>query len=104
MENLIIPRGDYGFVLGFTVLDSKGIPYDLTDYTIKFKVWRPGFPGVLAVNGACNAVSAPDGTCSYAVANGDFNFVGTYSFELELTKAGKVESTVTRTLLVTESH
>ena len=103
MADLIIPEGDSGFDLSFTVLDSAGNPYNLLGYTIKFKVWKPGFPSVLVVNGTCNIVSATDGTCTYTIAEGDFAVAGDYLFELELTKTGVTESTVTKKLVVTES-
>ena len=103
MAGLIVPKGDYGFDLNFTVRDSDGDAYNLTGYTIKLKVWSPNNPSILMVNGTCSILVAASGTCKYTVANGDFNSVGNYLFELELTKTGVVESTKTQTLFVTES-
>ena len=104
MADLIVPKGDSGFNLQFTILDANGDPYNLLGYTIKFKVWKPSFSSVLVVNGSCDIEGdAANGVCTYAVAEGNFATVGTYSFELELTKVGAIESTITKTLLVTES-
>ena len=103
MADLTIPKGDYGYYLNFTVQDSDGDAYDLTGYTIKFKVWKPNFSGTLLVDGTCDIVVAASGTCKYLVVSGNFAVVDIYKFELELTKSGVVESTISKDLKVTES-
>lgn len=103
MANLTIPKADKGFYLSFTVTDSAGTAYNLTDYTIKLKVWNTGRPGTLIVDGTCAIVVAASGTCRYSVAATDFTLKGTYSAELELTKTDIIESTRMFTIEVTES-
>lgn len=100
---LEIPKGDYGFYINFTVYDNDDSVYDLTDYTLKFKVWTTTYPNTLVVNGDVSAVSATSGTCRYLVADGDFDTPGIYRGELELTKASVVESTKYIDIEVTES-
>jgi hypothetical protein len=103
MADLTIPKGDYGYYINFTVQDSDGNAYDLTDYTIKWKVWAKGSPNNLLLNGSCSIVTAGSGTCRYAITSTDFNTKGLYNFELELTQSGIEESTRTYELEVTES-
>jgi len=103
MADLTIPKGDYGFLLAFTVQKDDGTAYDLTDYTIKLKVWTMGTPANLIVDAICTPNVPADGTCYYIIQSGDFDTVGNYLLELELTKAGVVESTRYYTLEVKES-
>lgn len=102
MATLTVPQSDYGFTLSFTIQDSTGAAYNLTGYTIKLKVWRPG-NSTLLVDGTCSIVVAANGTCNYTVASGDFALPGTYYAELQLTQAGVQESTQQFTLVVQES-
>lgn len=89
--------------LSFTVKDAAGNAFDLTGYTITFKMWRKGIPGTLVVSGTGAIVNATAGTCKYTVASGDFNTVGLYSAEVELTKTGVVQSVEVFDLEVKES-
>ena len=102
-ENITIPKGDYGFNLAFTVTDSGGTAYNLTGYTITLKVWKASAPGKLLLEGVGDITVAASGTCYYTVASGDFDTLGTYVYELELTKTGVVESAQTGTLTVIPS-
>ena len=103
MADLIIPKDDYGYNLAFTVVDSDGDAYNLSGYTITLKVWKPGTPGTLVVEGSCDITVAASGTCTYTIADGDFDTDAQYKMELELTKTGKVESTKNYDILVESS-
>ena len=103
MTTIYIPSSDAGFNLAFTIKSADGNVYNLTGYTIKLKVWRVGQPGLLLLNGSCDIDSAPDGTCHYTITASDFTSVGTFKAELELTKAGVIESTKTFGIEVMES-
>jgi len=103
MSDLTVPKGDKGFNLSFTVHDSDGDVYDLTDYTVTLKAWKSGVPGALVVNEACNVTNASLGTCTYSVNAADFGSVASYKMELELTKSGVIESTENYDLRVEES-
>ena len=100
MEKITIPKGDKGFNIAFTVKDSDGNAYVLTDYTITLKVWVQGAPATLLLSGACVIDDANLGTCHYVVAAGAFDTVGRYHAEVELTKTGVVESTQTFEIIV----
>ncbi len=101
--NLTVPKNDKGYYLSFTVKDSAGDAYNLTDYTIKLKVWSAGSPSTLIVDGTCSIVVAASGTCRYLVTATDFTVKGLYSAELELTKTDVIESTTAFTIEVKES-
>jgi hypothetical protein len=103
MADMTVPKNDKGYYLSWTVKDSAGDAYNLTDYTIKLKVWSAGRPGTLIVDGTCNIVVAASGTCRYLVTATDFTLKGTHSAELELTKTDVAESTRMFTIEVTES-
>lgn len=103
MADLTIPKGDKGFYLVFTVQDSSGTAYDLTDYTITVKVWKAGDSSNLIVNSAAAILVAASGTCRYSVSATDFTAKGLYRLELELTKTGVIESTKSYTIEVAES-
>ena len=103
MADLTVAQNDKGYYLNFTVLANDGTAFNLTGYTIKLKVWKPDFPSALLVDGSCTIVVAASGTCKYLIVDGDFPDVDDYVFELELTQANVVESTIAKTLTVTES-
>ncbi len=103
MYDLEIAKGDKGYDINFTVKTAAGAVYVLTGYTVNLKVWPPASPGDPIVDGACVIDEALNGTCHYVIASGDFDKIGIYSGELELTKAGVVESTATFTVIVRES-
>lgn len=103
MTKVYIPVNDKGFNLNFTVKDATGTAYNLTDYTIKLKVWKVSNPGTLLVTGTCVIVIAANGTCYYNVAASDFTSIGSFKAELELTKTGVIESTQSFDIEVMES-
>lgn len=104
MATLTIPQNDKGYYENFIVQNDDGTPFNLTGYTITFKVWSPGRQEPLLVSGAVSIVAAAAGTCRYPIAATDFPTVGIYNMELECTQSGLIESTKKGyTLEVTES-
>jgi hypothetical protein len=103
MVDISLPRGDYGYTLEFTVLDSAGTAIDLTTYDVTLKVWRGSLIAPLIINGACVKTVPASGVCTYELALGDLATPGLYNVELELTRAGAIESTKTYTLEITNS-
>lgn len=93
MADIEIPKGDKGFDLDFTVTDSSGSAYNLSGYTVKLKVWTLGISGKLLLTGSCNITDAVSGTCTYPVVVTDFDLIGKYRAEIELTKTDTIEST-----------
>ena len=111
-----VTQGSYGYSLNFTVEDSDGNVKDLTDYTINFKVWKKD--GTVKVDGACVIDAVALGTCHYTVQSGDFDTLddilyvtedgitkktSEYYAELELTKTGILENTISDMLRIYES-
>ena len=96
-----IPKGTYGVNLHFVVYDNDGTVHDLTDLTVTFKVWKQGQTAI--VSGTCTIDVAASGTCHYTIADGDFDTVGQYLWELELTKADYRNNTEPGPFKVTES-
>jgi hypothetical protein len=108
---IVVKAGDYGYPLNFVIYNPKDSTHsapwlkDVTTYTGKFKVWKPGTPDQPLVEGACTKLLGTDGIMIYTVLTGDFDKadVGNWEAEVELTKSGVVESTLTTTLVVEES-
>lgn len=82
-----IKKGNYGIDLEFEVKNPDGTPFDLTGYTVTLKVWKPG-KATLSLSATCEIIDAANGKCRYTVKEGDFQEVGDFYAELELTKAG----------------
>ena len=102
-ENVYIPKGDYGFNLAFTLYDSSGDVFNPTGYTVTLKVWTYDVPSTLLLSGTGGITDAANGKVYYTIASGDFNTEGEFIGEIELTKAGAVESFRTHKIHVTES-
>lgn len=102
-SDITVSVGDKGYNLDFDVQKSDGSVYDLTDYTVTLKVWYKYSSGTLLMSGACSIDDAPNGDCHYTLQAGDFDVVGDFLWELELTKTGVIESTRYGTLRVEES-
>ena len=99
----VIPKGDKGYNLAFTVTDNLGTVKNISAYTIKLKMWAPGVPGTLIINGACVIDSGANGTCHYVIGATDMVTAGRYQAELELTSTGIIESTEPFTIVIKES-
>ncbi|MFA5429844.1 MAG: BppU family phage baseplate upper protein [Candidatus Omnitrophota bacterium] len=104
MKDITIPQGDFGYAIDFTLTDAAKNVYNPTGYTVKFKVWEAGTPGVLIVEGDCVIVDAAAGIVRYYILDGDLATAGEYEGEIELSKAGiAVESFKGFKVIVTES-
>ena len=96
-----VKKGKYGFDIPFLVQDADGKAFDLTGYTVTFKVWDSS--DTLIVNSACTIDDAVNGKCHYTVQSGDFATAGTFTAELNLTKTGEDFSTMSTTVTVYDS-
>ncbi len=82
-------KDDFGFNLCFTVRNkTDGLAFDLDGYTIKFYMWLPSATSSKVDSGVCNPDPAILGGCEYPVQAVDFDTIGSYNWELILTKAG----------------
>ena len=103
MVKLTIPKGDTGYDQPFVVQNADGTVFDLGEYTITLKVWAYRIPGTLKINQACTPDDVDAGTCHYTVQDGDFDTVGRFTAELELTRNGVKVSTEPFRITVQES-
>jgi len=102
-ENIYIPKGDYGYNIAFTLYDASGDVFDPTGYTVTLKVWTYDTPSTLLLSGVGGITDATNGKVYYTLVDGDFDTEGVFIGEIELTKAGAVESFRTHVINVTES-
>ena len=105
MADMTVPRGDYGQPYPFTVNNPDGTPFDITSYTINFKMWKGGIPEVLVTSGVCSVIADPDNNkCQFTPGINDFVIkTGNYNGELEFIDTGVKISTISFTVEVTES-
>jgi len=73
-----------GKTKAFHVVDEDGDNVDLTGYTVKLRIWRPGSTA-LKVNKSGTIVNAEGGTCTYTLASGDLDETGDFRFSIVLT-------------------
>lgn len=90
MADIELIRNDVGFDIEFEINDADGVDVNLTDSTIKFKMWKPGV-ATCKINGSCTITDASKGECKYTVLTDDLNTAGNYDAELEITyTSGKI--------------
>ena len=99
---VIVKKGGYGYNIRFTVTDAAGTAVDITDYTLKMKIWPEYAPAALwTLTGTIH--HGPSGLVDFAVTTSDFDIAGVYLGEVEMTKAGVVENGDTFQVIVKES-
>ena len=84
-------QGDFGFNLNFTLKDADGDAIDLTNATsVDFKLIKKDGT-VLKTSGACT-INEPKtlGTCFYAVLATDFDEVGEFTYQIQITTATSI--------------
>lgn len=109
---LKIKKGDYGFNVDFFIKDAPKFPLtqetprDLTGFTIKLVVTATS-GGAVVINPTLTAVTpVTSGIARWAVSSADATALvagTTYFAEIQLTKAGYIESTQTFSLEVGSS-
>lgn len=84
-----VVKNDKLYDINFTLQNNDGTAFDLTGNSgIFLKVQKQGATAV-KFSGSCTVVGAATaGTCKYNVAATDFDDVGTYYAEIEVTFAG----------------
>ncbi len=84
MTNVFV-KDDSGFDITFTVDDSSG--EDVSLASISSVILKMKKIGALSTTifGACTVTSATIGQCTYSVQAGDFDTLGNYETELQLT-------------------
>jgi baseplate upper protein BppU len=83
---LVIKVNNFAFALTFKVVNADGTPRDLTGLSVTFYVYTQEETPTILFSGPCVILSpSTTGVCTYTVLNGNFNTVGTFDAELELT-------------------
>jgi len=101
MANWEVKKDNFGWVQLFTVYNADGTLKNLTGYTVTLKVWSES---TLKFSTGCILdVNPLTGKCTHTVAASNFDTVGPYFGELELTKPGEKLDVKTFTILVKET-
>jgi len=103
VAKLIVKKGDKGYLIEFSIQENDGTPSDLTNYTVTLKAWTPGTSGTTHISGACSVTNAAGGVCTYTLLAADTTAVAHWEGELELTKTGVTENTLTFAFVVEDS-
>ncbi len=77
-------QNDKLYDINFTLQDSNGAAIDLTNGTLLFKAQKQG-AAALKFSGSMSIVNPTAGTCKYTVQAADFDEVGHYYAEIEVT-------------------
>jgi len=86
---------NFGFNILFKITEADTQePKDLTGYDAKFLMWVPGSSEVY-LDGECRIHDADKGECIYLVKDGDFDRLGIYYAEIQLSRTGVLEDTET---------
>jgi len=79
---------DFGDDIPLQALDEDGTVFDLTNYTVKWRVAEPDAT-TYKLLGTCSAVTLAEGKVKYTVQDGDFDEAPkTYNTMLVATKSG----------------
>lgn len=98
-----VKKGDYGFIIPVKITKADFTDFNLTGYTVKMKVWLKGTPSVIKWTLDGSVTDAVKGIVEFLVADTNFTEAGAFVGELELTRAGHVESTRSFPVNVLES-
>lgn len=99
-KGIIVIQNDTSFDIEFEVRDSDDAVVDLTGATIVLNMRLLGTTTKKISAGSVTIVTATDGTCKYTAASGDFDTVGLYELELQITNGSKVISAQDMTINV----
>ena len=87
-----VKKGDYGFIIPCRVVKADFTAFNLSGYTVKLKVWTKGNSTPLwALSG--NVTDNAGGKVEFLVGTTHFTQAGGFIGEIELIRAGHVEST-----------
>jgi len=97
-----VKKGDYGFIIPCRVVKADFTAFNLSGYTVKLKVWTKGNPTPLwTLSG--NVTDNVGGKVEFLVGITHFTQAGGFVGEIELTRAGHIESTKSFNVIVLES-
>lgn len=80
-------QGDKGYDINFTLKDADDVVIDISGATLLLNVQKQG-EATVKFAGAMSIVSGTAGTCKYTPAATDFDEVGDYYAEIQITFSG----------------
>lgn len=84
MTSITVFKGDKQYDINFNLQDANGNVIDITGATLVLKAQKEG-KVALKFSGAMSILSGPAGTCKYTVQATDFDDIGRYYAEIEIT-------------------
>ena len=98
-----IKKGDFGYIIPVKLLTATYAVFNLAGYTAKMKVWAKGTPGSIKWTLDGSVTDAAAGEVEFTVANTHFTEVGIFKGEIEIARAGHIESSKSFTVEIEES-
>ena len=98
-----VKKGDFGYLIPVKLLKADYAAFNLTGYTVKMKVWAKGTPGSIKWTLDGNITNAAAGEVEFTVTNTHFTEAGIFKGEIEIARAGHIESSKSFTIEVEES-
>lgn len=89
MTQITVVKNDKLYDLNFTLKNADGTAFNLTGYSLLFKVKKEGADAI-KFSTAMAIVSAAAGTCKYTVQDTNFNDTGIFNAEIQLTKSSEI--------------
>jgi hypothetical protein len=87
---ITVIQSDYGYSLAFTLQDSQGNVFNLTNVTsLLFRTQRVGNSDINS-SGTMNVDAPLLGTCYYVVAQSDFTIAGVYNVQIQANLSGEI--------------
>ena len=84
-------ENNYGLPIIWTLYQSDGVtPFNLTNYTVKFKMWKPVYPDTLKIDRECDIIDAPNGIVQFVPIPTDFDTPGYYYAQFQASVNGIV--------------
>jgi len=79
-----VVQNDQYVVMPFLLTDANGAPIDISGATLLLKVQEPGAT-TLKFSGAMTVLNGPLGSCQYIIQPGNFDTVGKFYAEIQIT-------------------
>lgn len=97
MADITVYKGNYGQVIPWTLYQADGVtPFNLTGYSVVFKVWEASDPAHPIINTAAGVTSYPLGQVYYETQDTDFTQAGNYEAAFSAVAAGTADITFTQ--------
>lgn len=86
--NIEVVQNDQGGYLEFTLQDANGDAFDITGATLKFQFKEEG--SSTTSSKSMTIQDGSNGVCRYTIQSGDFDNVGRYDAEIQVTNGSVI--------------